>query len=82
MSTQKIVWVAAAAAIVWTFSVGPMAAQQYPFCRKTEAGAGDCRYDTLEQCQAAISGTAGFCQPNYFLPPAGQNAPRRRGRHS
>lgn len=62
-----------------TLGVRESAAKQYPFCRKAEAGPGDYRYDTLEQCQAAVSGTAGYCQPNYFLPPAGQDDRRRRG---
>ncbi len=50
-----------------TFS-GPMAqARDYPFCRRGEGGPGDCKYDTYEQCLAAVSGTGGQCQPNYWL---------------
>lgn len=80
MSPRNIVLAVAAIAIVWTFGAEPAAAQPYPFCRKTEAGAGDCRYDSLEQCQAAVSGTSGYCQPNYFLPPVQQGASHRRAR--
>lgn len=42
-------------------------AKDYPFCRKGEAGPGDCKYDTYEQCLAAVSGTSGYCQPNFWL---------------
>jgi Protein of unknown function (DUF3551) len=42
-------------------------ARDYPFCRKGEGGPGDCKYDTYEQCLAAVSGTSGECQPNYWL---------------
>jgi hypothetical protein len=46
---------------------GTMQARDYPFCRKAEAGPGDCKYDTYEQCLAAVSGINGYCQPNYWL---------------
>lgn len=42
-------------------------ARDYPFCRRGEGGPGDCKYDTYEQCQAAVSGTSGYCQPNTWL---------------
>lgn len=82
MTARNIVLAGAAAAIVWASGAGPSAAQQYPFCRSSESGQGDCRYDTLQQCQAATSGGVGYCQPNYFLPPAGASQPRRRAGRS
>jgi hypothetical protein len=40
---------------------------EYPWCSVTSAGQSgtpSCRYATLEQCQAFISGVNGSCQPN------------------
>jgi len=74
MNKMKIVLASLCLASVPALSAAPSLARDYPFCRKGEAGPGDCRYETLEQCQAAVSGTAGYCQPNYWLPPAGRNA--------
>jgi hypothetical protein len=82
MTMRKLLLIAVAAAIVPVLGAGPSAAQQYPFCRKGEAGPGDCRYSTLEQCEAAVSGTSGYCQPNYWLPQAPQVSPHRRARRS
>lgn len=55
-------------AAVAVFSGTTAQARDYPFCRKGEGGPGDCKYDTYEQCLAAVSGTGGYCQPNYWLP--------------
>jgi hypothetical protein len=60
------------------FSAAPSTARDYPFCRKGEAGPGDCRYDTLAQCQAAVSGTASYCQQNFWLQPSSRGVPPRR----
>ncbi|MEH2511625.1 hypothetical protein V1291_002979 [Nitrobacteraceae bacterium AZCC 1564] len=49
------------------FSGTTTQAREYPFCRKGEAGPGDCKYDTYEQCLAAVSGINGYCQPNFWL---------------
>jgi hypothetical protein len=48
-------------------------AQDYPFCiRGCEYGAGDCRFATLQQCQASASGQNAYCAPNpYFNAKAG-----------
>lgn len=81
MTTRRILLIAAAATVS-VLGTGPSAAYDYPFCRKAEAGPGDCRYDTLEQCQAAVSGTSGYCQPNYWLPQAPQVSPHRRAHRS
>ncbi|CAN5256530.1 hypothetical protein BH10PSE10_BH10PSE10_14410 [soil metagenome] len=78
----KILLMIAASLAVSVFGVAPSAAYDYPFCRKAEGGPGDCRYTTMEQCQAAVSGTPGFCQPNYWLPQTAQAAPHRRARRS
>jgi hypothetical protein len=54
-------------AAVATFSGTAAQAREYLFCRKAEAGPGDCKYDTYEQCLAAVSGTNGYCQLNFWL---------------
>ena len=36
----------------------------YTYCLKTSVGSGDCKYKTLQQCQAAMSGTNGDCVKN------------------
>jgi hypothetical protein len=40
---------------------------EYPWCSVTstgQSGMPSCRYATLEQCNAFISGLNGFCRPN------------------
>lgn len=34
------------------------------YCLKTDIGPGDCKYQTMQQCQAALSGTGGDCVKN------------------
>lgn len=80
MNRQKIILAVAVIAVVSAFNIGPSGARDYPFCRKGEAGPGDCRYDTYEQCLAAVSGTASYCQQNFWLTPADQGSQRRRVR--
>jgi hypothetical protein len=42
-------------------------ADPYRWCAMYRAkGATNCYFVTLAQCQAAISGVGGFCQPNNF----------------
>lgn len=82
MNIPKIFLTIAVLAAGSVLGAKPSAAYDYPFCRKAEGGPGDCRYETLEQCQAAVSGTPGFCQPNYWLPQTPQAAPHRRARRS
>jgi hypothetical protein len=82
MTMRKFLLIVAAAVAVPVLGAGPAVAQQYPFCRKAEGGPGDCRYSTLEQCQQAVSGTSGYCQPNYWLPQTPQVNPHRRARRS
>ncbi len=85
MRIGKIILTAAAMTIVLVIvlvlEAQPSMAQLYPFCRSSESGQGDCRYDSLEQCQAGIAGTSGYCRQNYFLPP-GPVTPSRRSRRA
>lgn len=39
-------------------------AGSYAYCLQTGPGPGDCKYTTMQQCQAAMSGTAGNCVRN------------------
>ena len=42
-------------------------ADPYRWCAMYSAkGATNCYFVTLQQCQAALSGMGGFCQPNNF----------------
>jgi hypothetical protein len=46
------------------------------------AGGGtNCYFVTLAQCQATVSGTGGFCQPNPFYTGGGGRATKRRYRY-
>ena len=83
MSLGKVLLAAMTCAVFSVMGAGGAAAAEYPFCRSGEGGYGDCRYDSLAQCQAAIAGTAGYCQPNYRLPAPDQNRPaQQRARRS
>jgi hypothetical protein len=62
-----ILFALAAMAFGAAFNIGAAQAQNYPFCLKSDAGPGDCKYDTYGQCMAAASGVKGYCQPNYWL---------------
>lgn len=81
MNRQKVILAATGIAAFTYLGMGSSLAYDYPFCRKGDAGPGDCRYDTYEQCLAAVSGTASFCQPNYWLP-ANREAPPVRSRRA
>ncbi len=45
----------------------PARAENYPFCFKNDAGAGDCKYVSYEQCLAALSGRDGYCQRDPYF---------------
>jgi hypothetical protein len=61
----------AAVAVSAVFNAGAARAERYPFCLNNGgAGPGDCKYATYDQCLMAISGTGGFCQPNYWTQPS------------
>lgn len=66
---QNLLLSMSAIAAMTFLAIGPTYSKDYPFCRSSEGGSGDCRFDTLAQCQAAVSGTNGYCQQNYFLTP-------------
>lgn len=36
----------------------------YAYCLQTSPGPGDCKYTSLQQCQAALSGIDGTCVKN------------------
>ncbi|CAN5194898.1 hypothetical protein BH10PSE11_BH10PSE11_08500 [soil metagenome] len=80
MNTQRLILCAAAIATFSALGAETALAKDYPFCRKTEAGPGDCRYDTYDQCLAAVSGTTGYCQENFWLPKTDPAARQRRSR--
>lgn len=82
MINAKMALVLTSLAGVLMLGATSSSARDYPFCRKGEGGPGDCRYDTYEQCLAAVSQTVGTCQPNYWLPPAGRNVPPPRARRA
>src|SRR5262245_2695902 len=59
---------AATAAAMIAFSPPAMAQQPliYPWCAQYEEGA-NCGFTSLLQCQQALSGNGGFCEPNNAL---------------
>ena len=49
----------------------PTKAQNYPWCALVKSDQ-NCGFTTFQQCQAALSGGADFCQPNtQYVPPPG-----------
>ncbi|MFZ5682296.1 MAG: DUF3551 domain-containing protein [Bradyrhizobiaceae bacterium] len=82
MNGHKIILAAVALAALSAFGAAPATAKDYPFCRNTGGGPGDCRYDTLEQCQTAVSETGSYCQPNYWLSQTGQSSQQPRPRRT
>ena len=67
----------AAAAVLLLAASAPRtaAAVEYPWCAYygDSHGGINCGFATLQQCQAAISGNGGICQPNpYFALPRGR----------
>jgi hypothetical protein len=60
-------------------ATSPARAQEYPWCANASqfGGAPLCSFATLEQCQAFLSGQAGFCQQNARA--AAQTPAPRRG---
>lgn len=57
-------------------------ADPYRWCAlySGRAGSSNCYFLTLDQCQAAVSGVGGFCQPNPFF--TGNEPQRRSRRHA
>lgn len=63
---RTVLFALAALAATSVLNTGAAKADQ-PFCLKTGAGPGDCKYDSYAECQAAASGIYGTCQPNTWL---------------
>jgi len=61
----------AAGAVSAAAIVMPAAAREFPYCIKGcdfGAGAGDCSFSSLAQCQATASGRDAYCAANpYFV---------------
>ena len=76
-------WLAfvAAGAVSAAFAM-PAAAREFPYCIKGcdfGAGAGDCSFSTLAQCQATASGRDASCAANpYFYAKAEMQTDRSR----
>ena len=69
------------AILVVTAGIGTRAhAQNYPWCADYAGfGSQNCGFTTLQQCQAALSGNAGFCNANtQYVSPSALPAPRAR----
>ncbi len=48
----------------------PAAAATYPWCARFATTAGECSFETREQCMETLSGIGGFCQQNPGFPGA------------
>ena len=56
-------------------------ADPYRWCAQYGSkGARNCYFATLQQCQAAVSGNGGFCEPNGFYDGRPVGSPDDRGR--
>lgn len=78
---------AATALLIAVSATGSAQADPYKWCAVYAGNAMDgskaCWFTTLEQCQATVTGLAGFCQPNTFTSePAAASAPRSKKRAS
>jgi len=78
-------FVAIAATLIATAVVdGAQSAAQadpYRWCAQYGSkGARNCYFATLQQCQAAVSGNGGFCEPNGFYDGRPVGSPDDRGR--
>jgi hypothetical protein len=76
-------WQALVAASAMSAAVAmPAAAREFPYCIKGcdfGAGAGDCSFSSLAQCQATASGRDASCAANpYFNAKADLQTDRRR----
>jgi hypothetical protein len=69
---RKSIWAGVAVLLV---GATPGFARDYPWCARSFASNGNpqCDFDSLQQCQAFISGMGGDCLPNPLMasgPPA------------
>jgi Protein of unknown function (DUF3551) len=76
------VTVAAGLVTALSFIAGTAAAEPYKWCAEYSGGMGsaNCGFVTLEQCQATISGTGGFCRPNGFYTGPAEKPAKREGK--
>ena len=85
MSSKSNLIRAAFAALCLSTFVGaapqPAQADPYRWCAQYGSkGARNCYFATLQQCQAAVSGNGGFCEPNGFYDGRPVGSPDDRGR--
>jgi hypothetical protein len=78
---------AVTALLIAVSATQPAQADPYKWCAVYAGNAMDgskaCWFTTLEQCQATVTGLAGFCQPNTFTSePAAASAQRSKKRAS
>lgn len=76
---KTLLALAVVAGMSFAASVSPAQADSYKWCAVYSGNAIDgsvgCWFTSLEQCQATVTGLAGFCRPNtlYSEPGAVQN---------
>ena len=61
---MRLIWMASAGILI--ASTASSGARDYPWCQREPGNGGSlqCRFMTLEQCQAAASGIGGGCSQN------------------
>ena len=84
---MRIVLAITAVLFIAVSATQPAQADPYKWCAVYAGNAMDgskaCWFTTLEQCQATVTGLAGFCQPNTFTSePAAGSAQRVKKRAS
>jgi hypothetical protein len=63
----RLVWMASVGILsvgILSASSAPSMARDYPWCMREQAGSPNCSFDTLQQCQATISGLIATCVQN------------------
>lgn len=85
MTIRAVLAASIAAGVAALVSASPAAARDYPFCIKGsdyDSSVGDCRFDTIQACNASASGLLAYCDANpYFRgpqPPVGRPRGSRR----
>ena len=73
--------------LILASAIQPAKADPYRWCAQYggRSGATNCYFVTYEQCQAALSGNGGFCNPNAFYDGRPVTTPEdgvRRGRRA
>jgi len=62
----------ALAALAALLPTSPAHTTEYPWCARYGggmSGSSNCGFQTLEQCQATVSGVGGYCERNQFYNP-------------